>query len=167
MSPIISRARSATGAGAIIILILVLAFGNQAYVEWTKDHAQGANAWELLLRTLAWPQWFLTSGADTPRSVLAFDLRALLVIVLVAAILGLAGPSVGRGFSAFAMGWFAVILGAAVAALVTAFVTTDASLYKALTDAGGASVYGLFVGWIVGLVTAAARRPAPVVATAA
>jgi len=162
MSPIISRARSATGAGAIIILILVLAFGNQAYVEWAKNHAQGANAWELLLRTLAWPQWFLTSGEDTPRSVLAFDLRALLLVVLVAAILGLAGPTVGRGFSTFAIGWFSVILGGAIAALVTAFMTSDASFYKALTDAGAASIYGLFTGWIVGLVTSAARRPAAV-----
>ena len=43
-----------------------------------------------------------------------------------------------------------MIIGAAVAALLTAFLTTDASLYNALQAAASASIYGLFVGWIVG-----------------
>ena len=62
MSPVITRARTYTGAGVIAILVLVLAFGNQAYAEWADKHAQGASAWHLLLRTLSWPRWSITSG---------------------------------------------------------------------------------------------------------
>src|SRR6476620_1474800 len=97
MSPTVTRTRTATGAGVIAILALVLAFGNQAYVEWTATHAQGANAWELLLRTLAWPRWFITSGGNASRDVIALDLRALLLVVFVAAILGLASATVLGG----------------------------------------------------------------------
>jgi hypothetical protein len=142
------------------MLVLVLAFGNQAYAEWAADHAQGTNAWDLLLRTLAWPQWFVTSGGNASRDVIAFDIRALLLIVLVAAILGMAGANVVGGAGAFVLGWFAVIVGAAIAALLTAFITTDASLYNALLSAASASTYGLFVGWIVGIAAALTRRPA-------
>ena len=162
MSPVITRARTATGAGVIAILLLVLAFGNQAYAEWADKHAQGATAWDLLLRTLSWPRWFITSGANAPRDVIAFDLRALLLVVLVAAMLGMAAANVVGGAGAFILGWFSVIISAAVAALLTAFLTTDASLYNALGAAGAASIYGLFTGWIVGFLTAATRRPAAV-----
>ena len=79
MSPVMTRARTSTGAGVIAMLVLVLAFGNQAYVEWAANHAQGANAWDLLLRTLAWPKWFITSGGNASRDVIAFDIRALLL----------------------------------------------------------------------------------------
>jgi len=160
MSPVLTRARTSTGAGVIAILLLVLAFGNQAYVEWAAKHAQGANAWDLLLRTLAWPKWFVTSGGNASRDVIAFDIRALLLIVFVAALLGMAGANVSGGMGAFGLGWFAVILGAAVAALLTAFITTDASLYNALQSAASASIYGLFVGWIVGIMAAMTRRSA-------
>jgi hypothetical protein len=158
MSPVITRARTSTGAGVIAILFLVLAFGNQAYVDWAARHAQGANAWDLLLRTLAWPKWLLTSGGNPPRDVLAFDIRALLLVVLVAAILGMIGASVIGAGGTFMLGWFSVILGAAIAALLTAFITSDASLYNALQSAASASVYGLFVGWIVGIMAALTRR---------
>jgi len=160
MSPVITRARTSTGAGVIAILVLVLAFGNQAYVEWAARHAQGANAWELLLRTLAWPRWFVTSGGNASRDVIAFDLRALLLVVFVAALLGMAGASVVGGWGAFILGWFSVIFGAALAALITAFITTDASMFNALNSAALASIYGLFVGWIVGAAAAATRGPA-------
>jgi hypothetical protein len=158
MSPVITRARTSTGAGVIAMLILVLAFGNQAYVEWTQAHAQGANAWDLLLRTLAWPKWFITSGGNASQDVIAFDIRALILVVLVAVILGVVGANVVGGMGAFVLGWFSVILGAAVAALLTAFLTTEASLFNALQAAAAASIYGLFVGWIVGIGAAATRR---------
>src|SRR5262245_30411111 len=135
MSPVITRARTSTGAGVIAILILVLAFGNQAYVEWAARHAQAANAWELFLRNLAWPRWFVTSGGNASRDVLAFDLRALLLVVFVAALLGMAGASVVGGWGAFILGWFSVIFGAALAALITAFITTNASMFNALNSA--------------------------------
>jgi hypothetical protein len=160
MSPVITRARTSTGAGVIAILILVLAFGNQAYVEWAAKHAQGANAWDLLLRTLAWPRWFVTSGGNASRDVIAFDLRALLLVVFVAALLGMAGASVVGGWGAFILGWFSVIFGAALAALITAFITTNSSMFNALNSAAAASIYGLFVGWIVGIAAAATRGQA-------
>jgi hypothetical protein len=164
MSPVLTRARTSTGAGVIAILLLVLFFGNQAYVDWAARHAQGANAWDLFLRTLAWPKWFFTSGSETSRNVIGFDLRALLLVVLVAAILGMVGANVVGGGGAFVLGWFAVIFGAAIAALITAFIMTDASLYNALSSAAAASTYGLFVGWIVGIAAAMTRRPAAVAA---
>jgi hypothetical protein len=160
MSPVITRARTSTGAGVIAMLLLVLGFGNQAYTDWAAKHAQGANAWDLLLRTLAWPKWFITSGGTASRDVIAYDIRALLLIVFVAAILGMAGATVVGGSGAFVLGWFSVILGAAVAALLTAFITTDATLYNALNSAASASIYGLFVGWIIGIAAAMTRRPA-------
>jgi hypothetical protein len=158
MSPVITRARTSTGAGVIAILILVLAFGNQAYVEWAQRHATGKNAWDLLLGYLAWPKWFVTSGGTASRDVIAFDIRALLLVVLVAVILGMAGAAVSGGGGAFVLGWFAVIIGAAISALLTSFLTTDTSLYNALLAASGASIYGLFVGWIVGIAAAVTRR---------
>lgn len=142
------------------MLVLVLAFGNQAYVEWAANHAQGATAWELFLRTLAWPKWFITSGGTASQDVIAYDIRALLLVVLVAVFLGIAGANVSGGVGAFILGWFSVIIGAAVAALLTAFLTTDASFFNALQGAASASTYGLFVGWIVGIAAAATRRGA-------
>jgi hypothetical protein len=144
------------------MLVLVLAFGNQAYVEWADSHAKAATAWDLLLKTLAWPKWFITSGGNASRDVIAYDIRALLLVVLVAVLLGIAGANVVGGMGAFILGWFSVIVGAAIAALLTAFLTTDASLFNALQAAASASIYGLFVGWVVGLATAATRRPAAV-----
>ena len=164
MSPVITRARTATGAGVIAILLLVLAFGNQAYAEWADKHAQGASAWDLLLRTLSWPRWFITSGANAPRDIIAFDLRALLLVVLVAAMLGMAAANVVGGAGAFILGWFSVIVGAGIAALLTSFLTTQNSFYNALLAAASASIYGLFVGWIVGIAAAATRRSAAVAA---
>jgi hypothetical protein len=158
MSPVLTRARTSTGAGVIAILVLVLAFGNQAYAEWADKHAQGETAWDLLLRTLSFPRWFVTTGGNATQDVIAFDIRALLLVVMVAALLGMASGNVAGGGGAFVLGWFSVIIGAALSALLTAFLTTNASLYNALLAAGAASMYGLFVGWIVGLLSTATRR---------
>jgi hypothetical protein len=161
---VLTRARTSTGAGVLAILILVLAFGNQAYSEWADKHAQGNTAWDLLLRTLAWPRWFITPGNLPNQDVIAYDLRALLLIVFVAAILGMAAGAVVGSLGGFLLGWFSVVLGGGVAALLTAFITTQATFYNALLSAGAASVYGLYVGWIVGIVSAATRRSAGVAA---
>jgi hypothetical protein len=158
MSPF-KRVRTSTSAGVIATLAMVLAFGNQAFVEWVDKHAQGTNAWELLLRTLSWPRWYLTPGGNATRDVIAFNVRALLLIVLVAAMLGMVGADVLAGGGAFVLGWFSVIIAAALATLLTTFLTTSATLYNALLSVDAASAYGLFVGWIVGLLTAATRRP--------
>ena len=158
MSPIMSRARSSTGAGTIAILILVLAFGNQAYAEWADKHATGATVWQLLLRTLSWPRWFFSSAVQSSRSILVFDLRALLLVVFVAGILGMGAASVSGGFGGFVLGWFAVILGGGLAGLLTAFLTSEPSFYAALGDALQAAGYGLIVGWIVGIFVSSRHR---------
>jgi hypothetical protein len=153
MVALMTRARTRAGAGTIAALILVLAFGNQVYAEWADKHAHGQNAWALLLRTLSWPRWSLSSNALTTRAGLALDLRALLVVVLVAALLGLTHSSVTDWVGGFVIGWFSLIAAAAVAAFLTAFVAGRPDGYTALLGALQAAGYGLVVGWIVGLVT--------------
>lgn len=158
MSPVFTRAKTSTGAGVIAILLLVLVFGNQIYADWVSSHAKPGNAWDLFLTQLAWPRWFVTSGGTASRDVIAADVRALLLIVMVAVIIGMGADNVSGGFGAFVLGWFSVILGAAVAGLLTAFITTTASAFTALQAAAGAATYGLFVGWLVGLAAAATVR---------
>jgi hypothetical protein len=158
MSPVFSRARTSTGAGVIAITLLVLIFGNQVYTDWVSSHAKPGNAWDLFLTELAWPRWFFTKGGTASQDVIAFDVRALLLIVLVAVIIGMGADNVTGGGGAFMLGWFAVIIGAAVAGLLTAFITTTASAFTALQAAAGAATYGLFVGWLVGLAAAATVR---------
>jgi hypothetical protein len=46
----------------------------------------------------------------------------------------------------------------AVAGLIAAFVQVNASLLGAFQWAAAGAVYGLFVGWIIGLATFGARR---------
>ena len=84
----------------------------------------------------------------------------MLLIALVAVVLGMFGANTVGGGGAFMLGWFAVILGAAVAGALTAFITTDATAYNGLRTAADASVYGLFTGWIVGITAASTRRSA-------
>ena len=158
MSPVFSRAKTSTGAGVIAILLLVLVFGNQIYADWVSSHAKQGNALDLFLTQLAWPRWFVTSGGNASRDVIAADVRALLLIVMVAVIIGIGADNVTGGGGAFVLGWFSVIIGAAVAGLLTAFITTTASAYTALQAAAGAATYGLFVGWLVGLAAAATVR---------
>jgi hypothetical protein len=158
MAVLTTRARTHAGAGTIVILILVLAFGNQAYAEWADKHAQAHSAWQLFLRTLSWPRWRLTTGASTSRDVIAMDLRALLLVVFVAALIGMTHTSVTDWIGGLVLGWFAVIFGGALAALLTAFITTNATLYVALLAALQAAGYGLLVGWIVGIVVGRVGR---------
>ena len=56
-------------------------------------------------------------------------------------------------------GWGAYIFAGALAGLLTAFISAQATLFTALQWAGGGAIYGLFVGWIIGLASMAARRP--------
>lgn len=160
MSPLGTSARTSTGAGIITTTVLVLLFGNQAFAEWVDRHAHD-NTWGFFLRTLAWPRWaFGPANGSTAavRTLIANDLRAILLIVFVAAVLGMSASSISRGAGAFFVGWFALILASAVAAMLTAFITANSSLLGALLTARAASSYGLFVGWIVGIAVAAAKK---------
>ena len=144
--------RTSTSAGMLAALVLVLAFGNQAFTEWVPRHTRTGTVWHWFLSTLAWPSWALGGGRDG----LAQDLRAVLLLGFVAVVLLLAARQ-STGAAAFVVGWGALILGSALAAFVGAFVTADASLLGAFAAASAGSAYGLFTGWIVGVaVTSAA-----------
>ncbi|HEY2949542.1 MAG TPA: hypothetical protein VGJ53_14300 [Micromonosporaceae bacterium] len=150
------RFRTVTGAGTIVALVLVLAFGNSAYRDWAEKHTSTNDAGGLFLRRLGWPAWSFDSN-ESLRSLLATDLKALLLVVLTALFLSLLSVTAGFGVrgvtGAILGGWGAYIFAAAVAGLIAAFVNVNATLVGALNAAGDGALYGLFVGWIVGLTT--------------
>jgi hypothetical protein len=144
-----------------VALILVLAFGNSAFRQWTEDHTSANDAGGFLLRQLTWPAWSFNTS-DSVRDLLATDLKALLLVVFTAVFLTLFAVAPGWGIrgivSAIVVGWAAFLFAAALAGLLAAFFTADASLLGAFTWASTGAVYGLFVGWIVGLATLAFRK---------
>ena len=147
------RVRTATGTAVIASLILVLAFGNPAYVSWSKDHASNG-AWGYFLRQLAWPEWSFSSDQSI-RTLLANDVKAILLIVFTGIFVSvMAGSARGRFFD----GWGSYIFAGALAGLIAAFIQANASLLGAFNWAAGGAVYGLFTGWIVGLATFGGRR---------
>ncbi len=155
------RFRTVTGAGTIVALILVLAFGNAAYRDWVNNHTGTNDAGGFFLRQLTWPAWSFDSNQPL-RDLLATDLKALLLVVFTAVFLALLAVAPGWGFrgvlGAIIAGWGGFIFAVALAGLLAAFLTAHASLLTAFTWAAAGAVYGLFVGWIVGLTTLAFRR---------
>ncbi len=151
-----SRYRTATGAGVIAALILVLVFGSPVYVDWANDNADPDTAGGWFLRLLAWPAWRFDAD-DSVQDVLAADIKAILLIVFTAVFLALStNAQLGRArgtFSQLMAGWSGYIFAGAVAGLLTAFIRSDASLLGAFQAAGAGAIYGLFVGWIVGIAT--------------
>src|SRR5215470_8724777 len=97
------RVRTATGTAVIAALILVLAFGNPAYVDWARNHASNG-AWGYFLRQLAWPEWSFSSDQSV-RTLLANDIKAILLIVftglLVSLMTGASRGTTGQFFD----GW--------------------------------------------------------------
>jgi hypothetical protein len=164
MAAVRGHARSAAGTGVIATLVLVLAFGNAAYVDWVTGNESTTTAGGYLLRELAWPAWHLApanSSGPAIQALIAADLKAILLILFVALLLGLATASLlssGSGLGRFVLGWGCFVLAAAVAGLLSAFVVANASLLGALLAAAGGAAYGLFFGWIVGLAALAGHR---------
>jgi len=151
--------RTVTGAGVITTALLVLLFGNQAVTEWVHNHTNGANLWGWFLRQLTWPSWLLgPSDTVSARGVLSEDLRALLLIAFVGAILGMVSKGIAAGAGGFFLGWASLVFASALAAFLTAFILESPTLIQALTNAAAGSAYGLFVGWIVGIATASAKK---------
>jgi len=143
--------------GAIVTAVLVLLFGNPPFVEWIPQHATGNGIVAFLLRQLTWPAWKFTPDGDMT-SFIAFELRAVLIILLVFIILASLAKGVASGGVGFLVGWVAIILGAALAAFIVYFISNiggDASALDAMARGG---TYGLFVGWIVGIGCAIAKR---------
>jgi hypothetical protein len=150
------RARTATGAGVIATLVLILVFGNEIYTEWAQRHADTSTVWGYFLRILAWPAWSVTYS-DSFRDLLARDLRALLLLLFVALVLATAGAAGATGGARFVIGWASLVFGSALAALVTAFINSNPTWLNALGSATEGSGYGLWVGWIVGIAVATAK----------
>jgi len=154
------RFRTVSAAGTIVALVLVLAFGNSAYRDWAEDHTSATDAGGFFLRQLTWPGWSFDTDQSI-RNLIATDLKAILLVVLTAVFLSLLAVAPGWGVrgvvSAIVTGWAAFMFAAALAGLLAAFVAVNASLVTAFNWAGGGAIYGLFVGWIVGLATLAFR----------
>jgi hypothetical protein len=151
-----AKTRTVAGAGTIAIAVLVLIFGSQPVVEWVNRHTKATSVPGWFLRVLAWPRWAFGPDDNSNaamRRLLSEDIRALLLIALVAVLLAAAAKSVTGGFGAFLLGWGVVMLAAALAAFLTGFILADPSFLGALELAAQGSRYGLFAGWIVGAVT--------------
>jgi hypothetical protein len=151
--PVTTRYRTATTAGVLAALILVLIFGSPWYVDWVRDSTDENTAAGWFLRVLAWPAWAL--DADLPlRDVFANAIRAILVVVFTGLFLILlAGTQLSRArgtVSQFFAGWAAYIFAGASAGLVAALILTDPTLLRAFQAAGSGATYGLFTGWIIG-----------------
>lgn len=155
-----ARTRTVTGAGIIATVALVLLFGNQPFVEWVSRHTSSDSAWGWFLRVLTWPRWAfgpVDGSSGAMRRLLADDLRALLLILFVALILGVVSKAVTGGAGGFLLGWSALIFASALAAFITAFIISDPTFVGALQAAAAGSAYGLFVGWVVGALTGTAK----------
>ena len=150
------RARTATGAGVIATLVLILVFGNEIYTEWVQRHADVNTVWGYFLRILAWPAWSITYS-DSLRNLLARDIRAMLLLLFVALVLAVAGAAAVSGGARFVIGWASLVFGSALAALVTTFINSSPTWLGALGAATQGSAYGLWVGWIVGIAVATAK----------
>jgi len=153
--------RTRTVSGVITTAALVLLFGNQAVTEWVPRHTNGNTIWGWFLRWLTWPAWAFgprDDSAGAGRAVLADDLRALLLIAFVAAILALVASSVSGGAGGFLIGWASLIFASALAAFLTAFILSSPTFIGAMTAAAAGSAYGLFVGLIVGITTAGSKK---------
>lgn len=151
-----AKTRTVAGAGTLGAALLVLIFGSQPVAEWVDRHTKPGEAWGWFLRVLTWPRWAVgpddNSSAAT-RKLLSEDLRAVLLILFVALILVVVAKGVTGGAAAFMLGWAALIFGAALAAFLTAFILASPTLLGALGLAASASAFGLFAGWIVGIIT--------------
>ncbi|GAA1523504.1 hypothetical protein GCM10009827_044870 [Dactylosporangium maewongense] len=158
---IFGRTRTATGAGVLATLLLVLLFGNQIFSEWADRHADTNTVWGWFLHLLTWPRWWLVPHDDSgkaARELLANDLKALLLILFTALILAIAGRSIVTGGGAFILGWASLIFGAALAGFATDFLLSDPTLIGAFNAAAAAAGYGLFVGWLVGIAVTTGKR---------
>jgi hypothetical protein len=156
-----TRYKTATGAGTLAALVLVLVFGSPWYRDWAADNTDPNTACGWFLRLLTWPAWSVDS--DQPaRDLLSTNLRAILVVVFTALFLmALPGSQLARArgtLSQFFAGWAAFIFAGGAASLFAALIHSNPSLLGAFQAAGSGATYGLFVGWIVGAATLGGRR---------
>ena len=153
-----NRVRTHPGVATLVAFVLVAIFGSPAYVHWAAK--QGThNAGDVFLHELAWPSWNFSTDQSI-RTLVADDLRAVLVVVLTFVFVSVLAPAVSNGWRGalgriFA-GWGGFIFAGAFAGLLSAFIVKDATLLGALGGAEGGGVYGLLIGWLIGLISLAA-----------
>lgn len=156
-----NRYKTATGAGTLAALVLVLVFGSPWYADWARDNTNANTAGGWFLRLLTWPAWRFDSD-DSVQNVIAADLKAILLVLLTALFLFLLpGSQLARArgtLSQFFAGWASYIFAGAFAALLTTLFLANPSLLGAFQAAGSGATYGLFVGWIIGIATLGASR---------
>ena len=152
-----SRVRTATGQATLVAFLLVLIFGSPWYVRWVERGDRG-----IFLETLAWPRWNFNTNASF-RDLLVADLTAILLIVFTAVFITLMAGSQLSGargsIAAIMIGWGAYLFAAALAAFVTSLFLSNPSITSAVIHAEAGAVYGLIVGWVIGIATMSARRP--------
>jgi hypothetical protein len=149
-------------AGAIVTAVLVVLFGNPPFVEWIRNpsNVSGDGVVGFLLKQLIWPQWKFTPGGagGDMAAFVAYELRAILIIALVFGILATLAKGIGSGGVGFLVGWVSVILAAGLASFITYFISNIGDSATALDALAAGGTYGLFIGWIVGIFTAVAKR---------
>ncbi len=153
-----TRSRSLTGT--FTTAVLVAAFGNQWVSDWLDKQFTGDNVLTWLIHQLTSPSWSVSfSGSDAAlRAVVAQDVRAVLTVLVVYVLLVSFRKTFPEGFAGFVLGWSTLIFSSALAGLAAAFVIPGATATSALAAAAAASVYGLFVGWIVGFIVSVGRN---------
>jgi hypothetical protein len=157
---VMARTRTVAGAGIIATAALVLIFGNQPFTEWVARHTNSDSAWGWFLRVLTWPRWAfgpVDGSSGSMRRLLADDLRALLLILFVALVLGVVSKAVTGGAGGLLLGWSALVFASALAAFLTSFIIANPTLVHAFETAAAGSAYGLFVGWVVGAAAGTAK----------
>ncbi|MCW3813112.1 hypothetical protein ONA91_01385 [Micromonospora sp. DR5-3] len=151
---------TAAGTGTLAALLLVGVCGSPMYVGSVQDHTDpnGAGGW--FLRLLAWPAWRLHAD-DPSQGVLAADLRAILLVILAAALLYLLPAAqvarVQGSASQFFSGWAAYALAGGCTGLLATLLGPDGSLLAAFQAASTGAGYGFFAGWIIGLASLGGR----------
>ncbi len=152
------RARTSAALATFVAFLLVLIFGSPSYYSWavTHKHANLATAGGKFLNALAWPHWEF-STKDSIHTLLSDDLKAILVIVLTFFFVRFVGRGPWSGFRGavghFLHGWAAYMFAGAFAGLISSIFVANASFGGAISNADDGVVYGLLVGWIIGLVT--------------
>jgi hypothetical protein len=151
-------------AGAATTVVVVGALGNPAAVDAARDSDE-----QVIATTLTgFPNWDVADAAGEVVGLVALRLGVL--IVLTGVLCGLVGRSRSR-VASWLGGWGAVTVAAAVAGglayvyqvsvILDGRAPTATYLDGLVQAANGGASFGLWTGWLVGLVVAVATRPAP------
>jgi len=155
-------------AALVATVLLVAGLGSEPMFDAAADADRQVAP---LLRSLsAFPTWSAGSlGLDS--DIYAAIAAKILVLLVLVFVLGRAAGHVGASFAAFLAGWGTLMIAAAVAGvayvLVADMVVLDGQLADSQGGAGavvvdglnGGVVFGLYTGWLVGVVVVMTARP--------